>query len=176
MTTPFLLPTSCCVSAVNCGMPCTEVSILHGLSHFILKYNQVMLSSWCTVRRWKKAEEHVQRHRWGPVSFWTSVIQWTMMGKFYTTCVEVAPALRPFILSSPYEGSCLFSFSSISCVDQSTLTLTWTPPKSMQTYLEYSPLLSPDMRVIHPQFYNPKKFILITWLLFCFSVLVISPL
>ena len=46
----------------------------------------------------------------------------------------------------------------------------------MQTYPEYSPLLSPGMRVIHPQFYNPKKFILILWLLFCYSVLVISIL
>jgi len=105
MTTPFLLPTSCCVSAVNCGMLCTEVSILHGLSHFILKCNQVMLSSLCPVRRWKEAEGHVQRHRWGPVSFWASVIQWTVMVKFYIACVEVAPALRPFILSSPCEGS-----------------------------------------------------------------------
>ena len=48
------------------------------------------------------------------VSFWASVIQWTVMGKFYIACVEVAPALRPFILSSPVRAHSLFSFSSIS--------------------------------------------------------------
>lgn len=100
-------------SAITCRIPCTEISISQGWSHFILQCKPVILLSWFYS---EEAEELVQRHILGPVPFLASVIQLALVRNFYIVCVEVAPTLRPFILSSPYQVSgFLFSLQSFLC-------------------------------------------------------------